>query len=113
MRVVRDDADFRIIEVPDDAYGTMEDLKGDLFNVDHIGDMYPGMSVDELKQEEREFEAEVEREGVFGYVLQKWNADVGAGWEDVDSCYGFIGAYAENPNTPYHHYIVSELWTLK
>ena len=94
---------FRILQVTDET-ATLEDLKGDCFNpacVDHI-------SAEDLRKQELEFEALVEREGVFGFVLEKWNPEVGRGFEHVDSCFGFIGAYDE-ASLDFNHDIVTEL----
>ena len=42
---------------------------------------------------------------MYGYVLERWNPEIGEGWEPVDSCFGFVGRYSlEND-----HYIVEEL----
>ena len=42
---------------------------------------------------------------VYGYVLEKWNGEIDKGWEDVDSCFGFVGEYDEHSN---NHSIVEE-----
>ena len=108
MRVIFEDKGFRVIELQDEN-ADMDNLKGDCFNPKHIVEMHSeGMTVEQLKTEEREFEELVGREGVFGYVLEKWNSEVGKGWEHVDSCWGFVGQYTPTEQT-FNHYIVDEL----
>jgi hypothetical protein len=92
---------FRIIEVLDETY-SLDNLKGDCFNPIEN----PDIDADELKKQELAFEREVDNEGVFGYVLQVWNPEVDAGWEHVDSCFGFVGAFNRESN---NHYIFDEL----
>lgn len=98
-----EDKTYRIIEI-EDHFFNFEDLKGDCFN--------PKVNTDidskKLAKEEREFEDLVNREGVFGYALERWNPSIGIGWEHVDSCYGFVGQYNENQER-FKHYIVDEL----
>ena len=99
--------EFRILEIVDEDY-SIDDLKGDCFNPAHINEMNPGLLLCELKYKERDFEEQVRQEGVFGYVLERWNPEIGVGYEHIDSCWGFIGQY--NPNDErFNHYIVDEL----
>ena len=91
--------EYRILEVIDEC-STLEDLKGDCYNADLNSDI---CSI-QLKNEEVEFESKCYNEGVYGYILEKWNSDIGQGWEHVDSCFGFVGTHAEE-----NHYIVDEL----
>lgn len=101
-----DDSSYRIIEHADlDA--SLEDLKGDCFN--HEASGYTGTR-EELAQEERDFEDLVNREGVFGYVLERWNPAPGKGYEHVDSCWGFVGQHSPGDRSGlFDHYIVNEL----
>jgi hypothetical protein len=89
---------YRILEVLDE-YATLKDLKGDCFDPEVNDDIHPNV----LQRDEAAFEQEVEQEGVYGYILEVWNASVGMGWEQVDSCWGFVGRYED-----YKHYIVDE-----
>lgn len=93
---------FRILEVPD-FYCDLEDLKGDTFKIECC----PEIPVEELRRQEIEFESLVEQNGVFGYVLEKWNPKAGIGYENVDSCFGFIGQFDETDQN-FNHDIVSE-----
>jgi len=92
---------FRIIERPDELY-RIEDLKGDCFDPS----IHDDIDVEELKKQELSFENKVFNEGVFGYVLEKWNPEVDKGWETIESCWGFVGAFNDQLN---NHYIVNEL----
>lgn len=94
---------FRITEHADTDFD-LEDLKGDSYNPK----VNPDIDADVLKNEETQFEALVEREGVFGYVLERWNPSPGMGWEHLDSCWGFVGQYDES-STNSNHYIVDEM----
>lgn len=98
-----EDRQFRILEIPDhDA--CMEDLKGDTYNPKVNPDIDPA----KLAEEERHFEDLVNREGVYGYVLERWNPEPGKGYEHIDSCWGFVGCYTPTEDT-FNHYIVDEL----
>jgi hypothetical protein len=102
------DKQYRIVEHVD-AHADIENLKGDIFNPKHIVEMHgPDKTLEELAAEEREFEDLVNREGVYGYVLERWNTDPGVGYEHVDSCWGFVGQYTPTEQT-FNHYIVDEL----
>lgn len=94
---------YRIIEKLDESY-SLEDLKGDCFNPD----VCKTISVNELRRQELEFEERVRNEGVFGYVLEKWNSQPGHGYEHVDSCWGFVGHYDE-ASLETNHYIIEEM----
>lgn len=102
-----EDKKFRITEIQDESFD-IENLKGDLFNPDLIKEMGYKGTVHELKCDEIEFIELVYREGVYGYVLERWNPEPGIGWEHVDSCWGFIGQYSETEEK-FKHYIVDEL----
>lgn len=103
MRIIYEENNYRIIEQLDECFD-LEDLKGDCFNPKHN----PSIDIDTLKQEEIDFESLVNNEGVFGYVLEKWNPEIDKGWEHVDSCWGFVGQYNENEEK-FNHYIIGEL----
>ena len=98
-----DDEQFRILEIPD-MYADMDSLKGDSYNAA----VNTATDPERLAKEERHFEELVEREGVFGYVLERWNPAPGCGYEHVDSCWGFVGQYTPTDPT-FNHYIVDEL----
>lgn len=99
-----DNGRFRIMQYPDTDF-SVDDLKGDVFDFEKSG--YTGTR-EELAKEEKDFEELAEREGIFGYVLERWNAAPGMGWEHVDSCWGFVGAYTKGDKT-FDHYIVQEM----
>ena len=99
---------YRIVEIMDNNFD-IENLKGDMFNPKYIKEMHDSkMTIKRLKQEEKEFEDLVNREGVFGYALEKWNPAPNTGWEHVNSCFGFVGQYSPNEEI-FNHYIVDEL----
>jgi len=98
-----DNKEYRILEYPDDSFG-MQDLKGDSY----CRKTNPDIDIVELARQEKEFEDLVNREGVFGYVLEKWNPKPGQGYEHIDSCWGFVGQYSES-DSRFNHYIVEEL----
>jgi len=98
-----ENAEYRILEYADEC-ADMENLKGDVFNPKVNTDIDP----EQLKREEHAFEELVNREGVYGYVLERWNPEIGAGYEHVDSCWGFVGQYSES-DPSFNHYIVDEL----
>lgn len=97
------DKQYRIVELVD-QYVSMDDLKGDIFN----RDVNPDIPEDRMAREEKEFEQEVEMNGVFGYVLERWNPNPGMGYQHMDSCWGFIGQY-DATDEKYNHYIVREV----
>jgi len=102
MRVLFKKDNYRIVEFRDDHFN-MEDLKGDCYNPEVNYDIAP----ETLKSQEQDFENKVYGEGVYGYELQEWNPEVDAGWEHIDSCWGFVGAYEESGDN--NHYIVEYL----
>lgn len=91
---------FRLMEVPDNFY-SLKNLKGDCYDPDYN----TNIDADELKKQEIGFEKMVLEEGVYGYVLERWNPAIGVGWEEVESCYGFVGPYSLDND----HYIVEEM----
>lgn len=103
-RVIKSWNQYRITEIQV-TFMSLDDLKGECFDYDKSG--YTGTR-EELREEEKHFEDLVEREGVFGYTLERWNPAVNVGWEHVDSCFGFVGQYSESDST-FKHYIVEEL----
>jgi hypothetical protein len=107
-RVIFETADkmYRIIEVMDDDI-SLDDLKGDSFN----SELNTDLDREQLKIEEKQFEELVNNEGVYGYILEKWNSLPGMGYEHVDSCFGFVCQYSENESA-FNHYIVEELKSL-
>lgn len=92
---------WRITEI-EDPFADLSSLKGDCYDPR----CNPDISPEQLALEEREFEKRVQDEGVYGYLLEKWNPEVDKGWQHVDSCFGFIGNYNSIEND---HYIVNEL----
>ena len=103
IRIIMEKGSYRILEVEDTDY-TMDDLKGDMFKPESNTEI----AEEQLRKEESDFEELVDSEGVYGYVLEKWNPDIGKGWTHVDSCWGFFGLY--RPNTDeFNHYIVEEM----
>lgn len=105
MRIIFEtpDKSYRIVEYQDTDV-IMEDLKGDSYNPKHN----PDIDAEKLREEEIHFEDLVNREGVFGYELQRWNPEPGMGYDHVDSCWGFVGQYSETEET-FKHYIVDEM----
>lgn len=108
MRIIfeTENKEYRIVEELDE-YADMDNLKGDCFDFEKSG--YTGTR-EELAQEERDFEDLVNHEGVYGYVLERWNPEPGKGYEHVDSCYGFVGQYSPGDKSgKFDHYIVEEM----
>lgn len=103
MRVIIQNGPYRIIELHDD-HCDLENLKGQCFDPKVNPDIDPEI----LKQEEKDFEDLVSREGVYGYALEQWDPEVDGGWQPVDSCWGFVGQYAKHEER-FNHYIVDEL----
>ena len=93
MRVIYQKDSHRIIEEHDED-STFEDLAGDSFK----SGCNPTVMIELLLDDAKEFRERIETEGVFGYVLEKWNPDIDRGWEHVDSCFGFVGRYDEDKN---------------
>ena len=100
-RIIFTEGPYRIVECLDDCF-SIDDLMGDVF----CPIANPDLDKEKLAIEKKQFIKKVENEGVFGYVLEKWNSGVGMGWEDMSSCWGFVGPYDEKNND---HYIVQEL----
>ncbi len=94
---------YRIIEIAEE-YIDFEELKGDYYNVEL--NESETLTKEMILSQEKEFEMVVEMQGVFGYQLQVWNAEIGQGWKHVDSCYGFVG-----DSTYCRHYIIDEFET--
>lgn len=96
---------IRIIEVPAPDVD-LGNLKGDSYNPE----ANPEIDSKTLAEQEHEFEDAVNREGVYGYILQCWNPAPGVGWETVDSCFGFVGSYSPDDRSGlFNHYIVAEM----
>lgn len=95
---------YRIVEHPCDDF-TLDDLKGDTYRAE----LHPEIPSETIRAEERAFEELVEREGVFGYVLEYWNPSPGIGWVHMDSCWGFVGSYCASTDSNFNHYIVDEM----
>jgi hypothetical protein len=103
MHVLFVKQNFRIVEVSDELQN-IDDLKGDTYNPQANPDIDPAI----LAKQEQRFESVVYIEGVYGYILEKWNPEVGIGWEHVDSCFGFVGRYSAT-RKDFDHYIVGEM----
>ena len=86
MEVIREYMDRRIIKEPDESW-IIENLKGDQF----IYRENPGIDPAQLRADELAFESRIETEGVWGYLVQRWNPSVGVGWETKDSVWGLVG----------------------
>jgi len=102
MRIVYQKLNYRIIEIKDEVT-TFEYLKGDCFCPIANSDI----DKDALASDLRKFERRFNSESIYGYIVQKWNHEIGMGWEEIDSCYGFLGQYQEDAEN-YDHYIVQE-----
>jgi len=89
---------YRIIEIQDEC-PIYKELEGDCFDPEVNKDISPEL----LLKEKYEFRDKIDNEGVYGYELQKWNPQVGIGWEHVESCWGFVGTHKSE-----NHYAVSE-----
>lgn len=106
--VIFEKQNYRIVEHVEDDFD-IETLKGDVFNPKHIKEMHgDSKTIEQLREEEIKFEKLVNDVGVYGYVLEKWNPEIGLGWEHVDSCWGFVGRFNEK-DARFNHYIVNEL----
>lgn len=97
-----EDKQWRVTETEDECF-EMEDLKGDCFNPK----AFPGTEAAVLQAEEKHFESKVQRNGVYGYALEKKCGECGT-FKHVDSCWGFVGMYDPNSDE-FNHYIVEEL----
>ncbi len=89
--VIYEQDNYRITREVSEGH-TIEDLAGDSYEGDEQG----------LK----DFIDYVNQEGVFGFSLERWNPSINAGWEHIDSCYGFVGQTESDGSD---HYIVAEL----
>lgn len=103
MRIIYKNKDYRIIEVQD-LDTTLEDLCGDCYKTE----TNPDISPETLASDYRKFKRRYDSESVYGYVVEKWNPEIDSGWTKVDSCYGFLGEYAQGAED-YDHYIVDEM----
>lgn len=103
IRKIWESGSFRITEHINDSY-SMKDLKGDSFDPEVV----TNVTCLELHRQEKEFEDKVNREGVYGYVLDHWEPAVDSGWESIDSCWGFVGQY-HCGHPKFNHYIVKEM----
>jgi hypothetical protein len=102
-RIIYTSGPYRITEVPDD-HTRIDDLLGDYY----CPVANPDLDAKQLEIDKKKMINRINEEGVFGYVLEKWNPDIDMGWEHIDSCWGFVGQYQENA-LDYDHYIVNEL----
>lgn len=103
MNIIYETKEYRIVEHEDTNF-LMENLKGETFDPKVNDDIDP----QQLIEEEQAFEAKVNDEGVYGYILERWSTLQGEGWSEVDSCWGFVGLYSETTNDQCH-YIVAEM----
>ena len=108
MRVIHQENNYRITEIPDEHFN-LSDLKGECFDASVNTDIH----ADQLAEEEKTFELLVYSEGVYGYSLEKLaekcpTCGSGDNWEHIDSCWGFVGQY-DNKSKKFNHYIVEEL----
>ena len=99
MKVLVQKEGYRIVELQDISF-EIDNLKGDMFCPDCSHDI----DKEDLKEQERQFEQDIEDYGVYGYELEKWDAEVDKGWQHVDSCWGFVKPYSME-----QHYIVDEM----
>lgn len=97
------DKQYRITEY-EDNYSTLEEMMGDTYDPLVNVDISPEL----LEKQKQNFIKLIDDNGVFGYVLEKWNPAAGAGYETVDSCFGFIGRYDETDEN-FKHYIIEEM----
>ncbi len=106
MRIIHQSENnaWRIVEHADQDM-TFEDHEGDMFNASVNSDI----PIEVLARERREEIELCNREGFYGYVLERWNPEPGCGWEQVAACWGFVGQYEETEASRFHHYIVDEL----
>ena len=64
---------------------SIDDMKGEMFLTSSCPDIDP----EELKKQEKEYEDNLYIYGAYGVILEQWNPEVGAGWQEIDSCWGF------------------------
>lgn len=106
MREIWSWGNYKIIEVEDTAF-YVEDLLGDVY----CPKTNPEIGIQELKRQEREERKRIAEEGVFGYrLIQRIHCEHCKTWQEceIDSCYGFVGQYAEGDPLCDHH-IVGEM----
>jgi len=77
------------INIIPDAHCSMDDLKGDCYDVALNASTVPG-GERTIKAQEKAFEAKVERDGVWG-VVGEYRTSADEQWEQADSCFGFVG----------------------
>ena len=102
------------IRIERDLDTNIDDMKGDMFCVDLCPDIDP----DEIKKHEKDYDDNFYTCGAYGVILEKWNPEVDAGWEHVDSCWGFENwdihpetGYIMDPNYD-NNYVVQEFKAL-
>lgn len=83
------DGEWRLRVVPDSEPGDW----GDMFDVALHADSVPG-GKRTIEAQRKEWEQRLERDGVWGYVLEK-KCEKCRRWEHVDSCFGFDGEVPE------------------
>jgi len=98
MNILWQQGNYRIVEHECADYD-LENLKGDCFKAA----MNPDIDKTTLREREVNFEQKVNDDGVFGYVLEKWEPEVDGGWTHEDSCWGFVGYHVDE-----QHYIVDD-----
>jgi len=76
----------RIVRSPD-MHWSMDDLKGDSFKPWNS----TAVLIERLKEEEKQFEDQVELYGVWTFAVEQWNPAPGVGWEVLDSVSGVVG----------------------
>lgn len=82
--MVSDCGRVRLRIEPDDECRSWDELFGDSFDPLHAGDVPGGLRT--LKAQEKEARARIERDGVWGFVVETVRADK---WEHSGSCWGF------------------------
>lgn len=83
---VSNDGNWRLRIVPD-GICDLDDLFGDTYDAEIHGDTVPG-GKRTIEAQHKAAIAKVERDGVWGYILEK-KCDKCGNWEHVDSCSGF------------------------
>lgn len=76
---------FRIVLVPDHSFN-FDDLCGDMFNPE----ANPEIPVTTLARQKRAYRARVNREGVYGAVMQCRDTPTGE-WVDIESVWALVG----------------------
>jgi hypothetical protein len=77
------------LEVKPDEHVDLEDLEGDMFDVELHEDTVPGGARTILAQQKR-FRERVERDGVWG-IVGSYRAEPSGEWIEADSCWGMEG----------------------